>query len=83
MILKPKNPKTATPQERLRQLEAEARGLNYEGWCRQMGIDYSKTPWCQRILEARLQVREQEAKFMAWAKVELEKSRRNRKATTA
>ena len=44
---------TSTPTKRLRELEREARGMAYEGWCKMMGIDYASTGWAQRIAQAR------------------------------
>jgi hypothetical protein len=60
MALKLTKPKT--PPEYLRELEREARGMNYEGWCRMMGINYPSTGWAQRIEQARRAAEEYEAR---------------------
>lgn len=53
MTLRKKQPKTCTPAQRLVELEREARGMDYEGWCQSMGIDYNKTGWARQIEDAR------------------------------
>lgn len=50
--------KEETPPDYLRRLEREARSWGYEGWCKSMGIDYSKTHWAQRIAAARQRANE-------------------------
>ena len=80
MMLKPAKLKTQTPPERLRELEREARGMAYEGWCKSMGIDYASTGWAQRIDHARreaeeYEVRQQRRLQCAWDEMQKKRSR--------